>query len=431
MAGKPEEREETPPAPPNTPIIDRTSTLPFKNRRLDAIARLINGNEVCSAVCFCDDKIIVANNSGQDNDLIQRYFSVFQHCTTSTTAQIKSLEFKARISAMVAESKKEMFLARKEEIDQADQIKGIVDGTTRDPTRIQQVLAREKQTLLQAAGSPPEMTSLAGKRLKQLQENEATDAKTALGKSNEHYQRRKQQFLAQVEHQAERLERDLTKISLSLALDALPERAFDPRIREAFRQRPVILQTSAPAGMPHHAAAAATTAPLPHAEMQILDYLIATNGPTIAKSQKDIPLYIGVTKLCCQDCHASINALNKTRSRPVVVETEEVAPETITLETQGTHLKAYSTWTMPAFMARDTELQRIYQHEKEILQPLVAGMGRKEEADRSGSDPSTTPREGSFVDALTKDTEVLHHAAGTPATPPVKNDPTKPQTLRK
>jgi hypothetical protein len=334
-------------------------------------------------------------------------------------------KFQTRLKTMVQTSFQQMLLARKAEKDHADQVKDIVEGTITDKTLIQQVLAKEKQILLQAVGFPPDMTSIAGKRLRQLQENEDTNSKTALGKSNEHYQRREQQFTDQVAQQAERLIVDIQKVALSLAKDAPKDKAFDPSIRDAITKKSfAVLKTSAPTGIPHHAAAA-TTAPLPHAEMQILDYLIARNGPTIAKSPEDIPLYIGVTKLCCQDCHASIQALNQITRAVSVVETAEDS-----LETRGTHLKAYNTWTPPSFIATSPDLHAKYLQNKDALAVAARTMTRKEEADKSESDPSTTPpREGSF-DALTKDAEVLHQAVAAAATPSDTKDPKKPKTLR-
>ena len=50
----------------------------LENRRLDSIARVITGGDICAAVLFDGEKIRVANNTNNDSNLIKKSFSLFR-----------------------------------------------------------------------------------------------------------------------------------------------------------------------------------------------------------------------------------------------------------------------------------------------------------------------------------------------------------------
>ena len=55
-------------------LVERRETeQPAENRRLDSIARLINGSEACTAICYDKGKIWVSNNSGKETELFTEY----------------------------------------------------------------------------------------------------------------------------------------------------------------------------------------------------------------------------------------------------------------------------------------------------------------------------------------------------------------------
>jgi hypothetical protein len=50
----------------------------LENRRLDSIARVITGGDICAAVLFDGENIKVANNTNNDSNLIKKSFSLFR-----------------------------------------------------------------------------------------------------------------------------------------------------------------------------------------------------------------------------------------------------------------------------------------------------------------------------------------------------------------
>jgi hypothetical protein len=45
--------------------IDRTTSTSAENRRLDGLARLVVGDDICAATCFDGQKILISTNKGE------------------------------------------------------------------------------------------------------------------------------------------------------------------------------------------------------------------------------------------------------------------------------------------------------------------------------------------------------------------------------
>lgn len=110
--------------------IDRTEILPPQLRRLDAVARLINGREICTAMAFDtrDKVILIANNSGTEHLLIGEYLRFFQRCAQSRLTEIAQSEFERLLS----HSKEEMshrIDGRAEELALIQQIRSATVGS--------------------------------------------------------------------------------------------------------------------------------------------------------------------------------------------------------------------------------------------------------------------------------------------------------------
>lgn len=98
-----------------------------------------------------------------------------------------------------------------------------------------------------------------------------------------------------------------------------------------------------------------------HAEMAIIDKVRSMEGEK--KSQKDDkkesdkkePLYIGISKLCCKNCHNAIESFNEVLGSQKVVESldgmqgEQLTVGQKSIATRGSHYHEYNAWKEPQF----------------------------------------------------------------------------------
>ena len=118
-----------------------------------------------------------------------------------------------------------------------------------------------------------------------------------------------------------------------------------------------------------------------HAEMQILNQLMINNH---AK-----PVYIGVSKLCCFDCHCVIKAVNQFYLDD---------GKTFQVKTRGSHFGQREEWNQPSFFFKHSSLKKqfrnkikeLYKFNVENLEPAIT---YNMEALDSESNPSETSEE--------------------------------------
>ncbi|MBP9791585.1 MAG: hypothetical protein KBC27_00005, partial [Rickettsiales bacterium] len=84
---------------------DRTLDRSPQNRRLDSIARLLNTkDEVCTALCFNNGRILLANNSAKVTDLQKEYISFFRACLVHGPEYLKTEKFQTQYKRLLTKS---------------------------------------------------------------------------------------------------------------------------------------------------------------------------------------------------------------------------------------------------------------------------------------------------------------------------------------
>jgi hypothetical protein len=280
---------------------NRTDDREPHKRRLDSIARLINGAEICTSVCFDGQSIIIANNSGHETDLQHLYIEFFRKCanTTSRTEEInQEAELLVQMSLGAARNPD----TRVGRIKKA--IQELSAGRTADTKLLEQVA-----TDLDA--EDPKKAQLMTFLTRPTHASDAAEALLA------YYNEVINKSVATL---AERLDADKEKV-LSSFFDRNPDNQFIPT-REAFKKNNisiVIVRNNV------------------HAEMKVLDYLVRTHKINLTSTSHTAPppIYVGVSKLCCLNCAAAVLALNSSLKANIVRDVEEELEEPGTAAAQS------------------------------------------------------------------------------------------------
>jgi len=346
---------------------DNTEGILRNNRRLDAIAALINGRETVTAITFephvqteAGTCVAVTNNSGRSPHLIDKYSSFLTMCTNTN---ISDMLLSNIDSAYTSDNSS---LQNTSSMENMREIKYI----------FQPQFAREVQKLLQA--SYDEMNhrrdmerarlriadyalndqwAAANQEIQQAQVDFPNmgifnDCQREYEKSNKQFFKIAKDMIGRTLHfeDSKNLEEDkmplatdIIQVALSLARDAPDEISIDHNIKTTLQNTGLtfIQYQSTP-----------QTQGIPHAEMQLLDHA----------QSKDI-MYIGISKLCCIDCQATINVLAKHG----IISQDRIV--------RGTHLKSFKGWKQPNILTG--ELYHEYVAEKALLKE--ASPGYKEE----------------------------------------------------
>lgn len=210
-----------------------------------------------------------------------------------------------------------------------------------------------------------------------------------------------------VEEFERRISRDILKVVYSLATDSI--RPLPANIKNALATKNIDFVINNKKAV--------------HAEMTILDALVNssssfnTKDPDVNVGKK--ALYIGITKLCCKNCHDAITAFNnvsrksnqskyleeesRTTSTKAaaseaddnqaigasiisVTESQENNSSAIHIDARGAHLTQYS-WIDPNFFDRCGDVKAEYQMIQESPKSKKAGQSRRQAADDSASSP--------------------------------------------
>lgn len=312
---------------------DRTLDRSPQNRRLDSIARLLNTkDEVCTAVCFNQGRILLANNNARLTELQTQYISFFRDCLVGGPEYLKKPEFHRKHQALLAASIAETERPGKH---LANTIATIEDLQ-------KQPLTTERKAILQEIKA--DFTNMGNVRLATLVSDYLKDQKTDLSSLHQFYQSK----LAHDRELAhERLSIDIDKVVH--ALTSNEANAFTHDIKAAFLQPFLFVGQDTPKL---------------HAEMKILDYLYITGQLDLGTTQtnSDVePIYLGISKLCCLECSATVKALNEQIKELFEAEQMEVSDlpsaEAAATTTPRQHHATTTPVTPPRKMSGATKLQ--------------------------------------------------------------------------
>jgi|GEM_PF-3693185 hypothetical protein len=133
-----------------------------------------------------------------------------------------------------------------------------------------------------------------------------------------------------------------------------------------------------------------------HAEMKILDYL---------KQKKEIPpteeTYIAISRLCCKHCNAFVKALNQQLSQQGNSVVQERAPEEDRFIVEGAHdTKPTGEWQYPPSFEEDTELKALYGVQLDVIPKPQKGTHVEQRRSLSPSEPGVSDDEGRAEDRL-------------------------------
>lgn len=149
---------------------------------------------------------------------------------------------------------------------------------------------------------------------------------------------------------------DINKVVCSLAVDGDPDKKFSPEIIAALSEGKIRFVQGISGEVDVGGGRKKTE--FVHAEMALLDRLVTADGfgevaeEEVRDGRK--PLYLGISKLCCLDCHRAVVALNRNN---VALGRETGVVEVV--EVRGEHLGEFP-WLRPGFLKRRTGLEAEY-----------------------------------------------------------------------
>lgn len=173
---------------------------------------------------------------------------------------------------------------------------------------------------------------------------------------------------------------DMNKVICSLAVDGDREKRFAPEIISALLRGAIRFVPGTPGRM--DVGGGRMLDSFTHAEMSLLDVAVTEDGfggvPDRRVREGEKPFYLGISKLCCLDCHTAVIALNKDNvdlgSKSGVVEIVEV---------RGEHLAEFP-WVRPEFFSRRPKVDAEYLRLKDRPGPRAQA---EQLADLSDSEP--------------------------------------------
>ncbi len=343
--------------------VDKTEDLEPIPRRFDAIARVINGGEICSAVCFDGKEFILANNSSEKYRLASECFQYFREvvecaknapCNGVSDDELQSFvrsEMSGKRERLMDQVSCELNTFREDSMQKLKALGEVLNS--RDSLRIE-----EMKKMLQDDG----------------------DANTTLEQKFRDFVARNISAIGDSINKYDRIKVDLAKVEESIIWGCSIRESEEKRGRGFTKETIEALQQEKYYCVQQQ--------PNMHAEMQVLGELIRRSVlgeqetgelkefsdksmKDLAESWKKKNFYIGITKLCCRECICVINAVNE------LIQGKKIS----VIEARGTHLNSYDSWWMKPFFVTG-ELEKLYIKEKANItrRQLV-----NEEHDRSKS----------------------------------------------
>lgn len=411
MSDKPEDTKSVPP-------LTRIPKREAPQRRLDSIARLINGAEVCSAVCFFNDHFIIANNSTSNvpTTLQSKYFAFFKHIVQTNLEQRTpewGADLEKREDKLLAESLAEAKNPHTRVARLRNAIKELQDGhAISDAAKTELLMA--KATTEGSRGEDPVFDSAMSK-ISITRDNKLEGHQNLREETDflfRYYDAKIQEQLADLKI---RLPVDIAKVKESLLAPPGHEKAFSPQILAALA-KPRNFYPIGKIGTNNA-----------HAEMKIIDEIAQQHRLDTPLRE---PIYIGVSKLCCLNCMATIRVLNKKISiitfddETQVPEAAAAAGTTTTagqdstprgqiasiqkphespIKTRGTHLADTINWGVPNFLATNQDL--LQEYHKELASCLEEVKQNKLKPVKQTAKPSPSPEGKRQDDSDHKDAE--------------------------
>lgn len=341
----------------------------------DAMARLITGGDVCAALCVYDNHVLVSSNSYKNDKLTQNYFDFFRTVANSgfTKKEIEQ-DFRNTISGTMedlVERSIQHFIQAKE--DQPDvgplreriqQLKLASDpmALPQDRKAIIDSEVKILQDLLEKGHFSNKTHKDITDRIGGLQGSIDKDGNiiTSIGKVTDHVkgiEKRLNTLLGTMEIPAlrERLTIDIQKVVGSLAVDSIHPLPSD--MVNAIRNEVEFISGKVRS----------------HAEMNLINHIIEDREKRDLVNQEDI--YIGISKLCCADCHKTINLLNNEFQEAIGVN----------IDIRGGHGNKQNERIDPPFVNEIFGFKEALSKAK--LDDKLEKNRRRQEADKSDSEP--------------------------------------------
>lgn len=259
--------------------------MPNKNeRRLDSLARLLEGNHICAAVCAVGDKVYIATNQltkGSRQETRNRLQDLLKVLSVKVFGEEDLKIFKKVVLESVKSS------------------------------------AQGKMTL-----NDGEILVIAEKFARQGFEEWNKTTIVQLKQQYKTYSRLSDAVM--VHSLAERLATDFLKVRKEIR---------DNKVSNLLHRKSTFeILEAEKSGV--------------HAEMTILDKLLQEGNAA--------PVYIGISKKCCDKCTDVIKAVNVALGAKIEIDdSEEEIPDTI--QVSGVHPQQPANWVKPSFLSRDDE----------------------------------------------------------------------------
>ncbi|MEQ9116520.1 MAG: nucleic acid/nucleotide deaminase domain-containing protein, partial [Rickettsiales bacterium] len=277
----------------------------LNSRRLDSIARIITGNTVCAAVAFDGRNILYSNNTKDNTETTRKFFELLKDI------------------ALYSQHRKE--------------------SCSRSRLSLSEDLQERADALFSRV----------------IEESEEVIKSKFSGKSAKRREHLRTQYA--------RLYKDFNKVIDSLTTDD-PDKQLHPDIINALARGDAKFIGSEEEylgregeggeyvdGKDEELKSVDGGGDL-HAEMAILDHIVEEDRLNITPKMKESgkPFYIGVSKLCCANCHHAIAALNSDLKDREGFRVAEI------VETRGEHLTSYG-WREPEFFRKRPRVKEIYE----------------------------------------------------------------------
>jgi hypothetical protein len=298
----------------------RAEEIPAGYRRLDSIARLITGGDVCAAVAFDGGQFLVANNNHADNDLIIGYFAFFgglAHRNLTLSELASNREIQAGMEALVEESVRRFGeLQRSRNSGGSETRRAAVEAKIAAKevelrSRLRKDIRKVVSSLARDSEKPfsPVMKAAFVREYEHLSRGTRAVAEGVSGES----------MAAAVPHakMVAVASADITagagRSGGTASVAPFPARGY-----KFVEGRTVLIEREVGGG---------TVTRKAHAEMCILDDVITKEGELEVLDSEVVdgrkPFYVGITFLCCPDCEASVEAFNASDRKASLVEVRD------------------------------------------------------------------------------------------------------------
>jgi len=362
--------------------------LPLEQQRLNSIASIINGSEICSAIAFDGINILIANNTTKFPPHMQQCFAFFAKVCKQNLEEIRSSSELRQEFEDIIKSAKENILGREKNQEilklgkriqrTITEIDSKSDGPITLSEEIKEIL-REFSSVLEKdiqhakhAGYKPAWSKIIG--FKKIQEILPLSSinKQDLLKQLQYIKEDNHKRLPNIPAIEKDLRENLERVIDSLAIDGSTKLdsirniitgvdgtiGFYSKSNDSDTNKILFIDNSSNIQLGSHA------------EMQILDVIYNQKKDFEVNMREQIPL--GVAKKCCPNCKIAIVAFN------------EVSNIGSFISDQNSHVNPAPDWKEPIFFQRDKNIRIKY----DLL--LEAGLtkGKKQQYHTPPTSPS-------------------------------------------